>query len=260
MKYGFIYETTNLINGKKYIGSHVRTQNINDPDDSWYLGSGVYLSHAIDKYGKENFSRVILEEADNEEDLTRLESLYLNSVDAANNPMYYNLTNSSYQKGILGMKHAQESRYKMSEHNAVKISGRTRESRDKQSATLKEKNHQHILAERVKGTVWVTDGVSNRRMSVELLYVFLESHQGWYLGFSSMRKAMSDEEKDKATVRLMSYMETERGMLAREKALNHPKMKHDGQIWISKEGIKKMIDPLELSRYLTEGWKRGMKN
>lgn len=36
MRYGFVYETINLINTKKYIGKHKRAQNIEDPDDSWY--------------------------------------------------------------------------------------------------------------------------------------------------------------------------------------------------------------------------------
>ena len=50
MKYSFIYKTTNLINGKIYIGQHT-TDNINDR----YLGSGVYFLRAVKKYGKKNF-------------------------------------------------------------------------------------------------------------------------------------------------------------------------------------------------------------
>ena len=41
-----IYKTTNLINGKIYIGSH-RTTDINDS----YMGSGKYLLYALKKYG-----------------------------------------------------------------------------------------------------------------------------------------------------------------------------------------------------------------
>ena len=47
--YFILYETTNLINNKKYIGVH-KTIDLNDG----YLGSGIYLRNAIKKYGKEN--------------------------------------------------------------------------------------------------------------------------------------------------------------------------------------------------------------
>lgn len=55
---GIIYKTTNLHNNKIYIGK----AKINDPV---YLGSGVILKQAIEKYGKENFTKEIIEECDN---------------------------------------------------------------------------------------------------------------------------------------------------------------------------------------------------
>ena len=56
-KFNFVFVTTNLINGKQYIGDHA-TNRLNDK----YLGSGrPYFKSALKKYNKENFERKILE-------------------------------------------------------------------------------------------------------------------------------------------------------------------------------------------------------
>lgn len=91
MNYGFVYETVNHINGKKYIGKHKRNQDPNDPDDSWYLGSSKYLLRSIEKYGIENFSRRIICECNSEEELQEHEKYYIKYYDAVHSPDYYNL-------------------------------------------------------------------------------------------------------------------------------------------------------------------------
>lgn len=47
--YGYIYKTTNLINGKIYVGQH------KGKFDRGYVGSGKILKLALTKYGKQNF-------------------------------------------------------------------------------------------------------------------------------------------------------------------------------------------------------------
>ena len=68
MSYHFVYKTTNLVNGKIYIGFH-KTDNLDDE----YLGSGTLLVQAIKKYGKENFKREILKFFDNVTDALKYE-------------------------------------------------------------------------------------------------------------------------------------------------------------------------------------------
>ncbi len=84
-KIHFVYETTNLINKKKYIGQHFGYL-----DDN-YLGSGTLLHKAIRKYGKEHFSRKILQICEDLQDLNNKEESYIKSVDAVNSSLYYNL-------------------------------------------------------------------------------------------------------------------------------------------------------------------------
>jgi hypothetical protein len=83
--YFIVYETTNLINGKKYRGAHICKR----LDDS-YLGSGVLLKKAISKYGFENFKRKILIECDSVESMFIHEAQFVNA-DWVDDPNTYNL-------------------------------------------------------------------------------------------------------------------------------------------------------------------------
>lgn len=86
--YGFIYITTNHINGKKYIG-----QKKYDKENKWksYLGSGIHIKRAINKYGSINFSKEIIENCKTKEILDERERYWIQYYDAIKSGEFYNI-------------------------------------------------------------------------------------------------------------------------------------------------------------------------
>ena len=86
--YGFVYITTNHVNGKQYIG-----QRKYDKQGKWkeYLGSGIILSRAIEKYGLENFSKEIIEECKTKKILNDREIYWINYYNAVESDNFYNI-------------------------------------------------------------------------------------------------------------------------------------------------------------------------
>lgn len=80
-----VYKTTNLINGKFYIGKH---NQLTDEFDGYY-GSGSLLKKAIKKYGKQHFKRETLYVYPNEEDAYLREIEILNEY--LNDSLCYNI-------------------------------------------------------------------------------------------------------------------------------------------------------------------------
>ena len=93
--YGFIYITTNLINGKRYIG---RCCMQTTRPNTWknYLGSGVILKKAIKKYGKQNFVRTIISFAYNDNELNEQEYFLIKFFNATIDDNYYNISETYY--------------------------------------------------------------------------------------------------------------------------------------------------------------------
>jgi len=108
-----VYKTTNLINGKYYIGKH-RCKSLNDN----YLGSGVVIKEAVKKYGKENFQRETLAVFDTEQEAYDYES----KVVDVNDPMSYNVSTGG-KGGHTGAKHSKESVDRMKSKLSETMSG-----------------------------------------------------------------------------------------------------------------------------------------
>lgn len=85
--FGYVYETTNMINNKKYIGK-CEEPKLNEN----YLGSGRYLQNAISKYGKENFSVRIIDTAESRKELNEKEISWIAKLNAVESDEYYNIS------------------------------------------------------------------------------------------------------------------------------------------------------------------------
>lgn len=153
--YGFIYITTNNINGKHYIGQRKYYR-----DYEKYLGSGVILKKAIEKYGAENFSREIIEECKTPEELSEREKYWIDYYDAVNSDDFYNITgggNGGFGKGEnspwYGKHLSTETKEKLSEakkgeHNP--FYGKSHDLKTKKKMSDKAKGRKHTIEERKK--------------------------------------------------------------------------------------------------------------
>jgi len=85
----YIYKTTNLINGKIYIGQSVQCSK----ESKTYLGSGIYFTAALKKYKRKNFKKEIIEEYDyyDQKLLDEREIFWIKEFNARDKEIGYNL-------------------------------------------------------------------------------------------------------------------------------------------------------------------------
>ena len=196
--FGYIYETINLINGKKYIGKHKSNK-----FDTNYLGSGIALKRAINKYGKENFEVGIIEEINtNQEDLDLREMYYIKKYNAVKDKNYYNHSYGGENEGwdgvnkmfedcpdkwLLKVKHSAESRIGMHLSNKTKqkisnsLKGRTSPMKGKISklkgVSLSDE-HREKISKSNKG----------RKVSIETRQKISNSLKGHYVSNETKQK------------------------------------------------------------------------
>lgn len=160
MKKAWLYITTNLVNGKKYIGQTTSMR----PS---YVGSGNAIMAAIKKYGKEHFVRENIFEGEWEL-VDLLEYEFIEKYDAINSPLFYN----QKQGGHHGKHNNLETSRKISE--ARLGSKDSNETKLKKSlAHLGEKNHffnkshteESIKKIKEKRAIQVITEESNRKRS-----------------------------------------------------------------------------------------------
>lgn len=151
---GFIYLTTNLINGKIYIGKHEFSDDKHF--NATYLGSGINLKKAVDKYGRKNFKRKILKLCYTINQLNGWETYFILKYRATDKNIGYNIALGGYgfrsgernpcfgdgtKNPFYGRHHTEETKRKIGEKNKrpskLKGTKMSEESRRKMSEAAK---------------------------------------------------------------------------------------------------------------------------
>ena len=148
--YGYIYKTTNLVNNQIYIGQHC--SEVFEPTK--YIGSGVLLLKAIEKYGKNNFKNELLCECLTQEELNEKEIEYIAKYNSTDRQIGYNVS-----LGGLSTNFSDETKQKIAK----------------------------IHRNRLCGTIIVHNGDLEASIKPELLEEYI--NQGYVIGRSEKAKA-----------------------------------------------------------------------
>jgi hypothetical protein len=93
---GIVYKTTNLINGKIYVGQDSK----NRPN---YKGSGLLINHAFKKYGRQQFVKEILEQCSSKEHMIEREKFWIDKLNSRNRSIGYNISSGGEFGDTLSM-------------------------------------------------------------------------------------------------------------------------------------------------------------
>ena len=132
--YYIIYKTTNLVNGKIYIGRHIIH---NNKLDDGYLGSGDVFIRAVKKYGVENFRREEIEFC-TEETVENKEEFWIDYFDSRNPIIGYNVDKGGYWGGQQRSSEETEKEWRRKLSIANKGRKHTEETKRKQSEWMLE--------------------------------------------------------------------------------------------------------------------------
>jgi len=196
MNYGYIYETTNKKNGMFYIG---KSKGFFNPN---YHGSGIFLNHAINKYGKNNFHTRLIIYVRTKKQLNEIEKMCILIYRSAyGKKRLYNVSDGGDGGPLFqGHKHSDKTKKQMELIHLGKSSGMkgkhlSKETKEKirknhsSNSTFKDKHHSEETKLKIKRTKL---GIKRKPFTKECIKNMVKNHKGM-LGKIPWNKDISKE-------------------------------------------------------------------
>lgn len=275
--FGYIYKTTNKLNGKIYIGQKKSEKFLHEK----YLGSGKILHQAILENGKENFSIELLEECDTSEQLNEREIYWISFYNSTNPEIGYNLSKGGYvprlsgiHNGFYGKHHSAETRAKFKlrkklcgeehprfgKHLSEEAKKRISDKNRGRIKTPEEKQKRLETMNKHGGYGWWIDDEYRQKLSLSQ-----QGRNDWaqgtiWINNGNQTKMIHPDQLDKyisqGWVRGRLRMSEEQKKKIGDAVRGHT-AQNKGTIVINKNGIEKFILPDDIDTYLNDGWDRG---
>ena len=286
--YGYVYEITCKVNGKKYIGQH-KSKEL----DNSYLGSGTVQLRALKKYGKDAFEIKILQTCENASELNAAEQFYISKNNAVQSDEFYNLVNYGKQ-----CEFSAETRLKMS------IAAKKRSSLPEFKHRMSQLHSgkiipQDVIQRRIQSlkTTYQLRGnaLKGRKLSRETIDKMIKSRQGYKHSLDTKAKISeslktafatrdqfgennpfygkhhSDETRQHLSAAIKGRIHVNNGIVNKQvqpeelqnylnKGFIIGRMKYNiKRIWIHKDSQSKLVSETDAKIFLESGWKRGRK-
>lgn len=238
MKYGYIYLTYCKVSGKIYIGQkHWRRHRKN------HLGGGKLLKLAVEKYGRENFEKHIIEECDTDDELNKKEIFWISYYNSTDKDVGYNITEGGqFNRTIKGERHPFYNVHRYGEENPNY--GNKMDEESKKSISIKAKERYKSLSNKQKEEIRnkLSKSLKGRKLSEEHKEKIRQSLLG---------KPLSKERKDKIS-------KAHKGKKLSKETVEKIKLKNTGKKR-SKEFSDKM-SKINSGRVFSEETKEKMSN
>lgn len=236
----YIYKTTNLINGKIYVGQTIY-------DNCEYFGSGLLIQKALKKYGVENFKKEILCDCATQEELNKMEKYWIKKLNSTDSSIGYNIleggrfyddTREKISKSLIGKSFKKPSRkgIHLTLEHREKIS---RSTRGKKRLPLSD-DHKEKISKALSGRP--------------------SKNKGKHF------EPMSEEQKEKRRVKLKgkkrpAFSEEWKKNISRAKSgcvpWNKGKSWTNPRKWINNKKEEKFVLLSDVELFLNVGWKLG---